>query len=642
MSIVQSQHIQMRNTHGFGNVLTRSIGTLINQWPSDWSNSNTSSGNRAVCFDTLLFEDFQSQAIPGTWLNLDLDGNTDANGRPMNWYIMNDAERTSPGDSNWCAVSSSWFTPLGQANNWLITTAVNPCPQTVLAWDEKPFEGPGFMDGYVILVSTTGTATNDFTDTIFVKAEDVGGGAGTPGPGVVHSSYSGNNGLWEHRQQSLGMYDNQTIYIAIVHNSDDDNLTMFDNIFVGVPTCAPTAGFTQSSNDLMASFTDISSVNGTATWLWDFGDGNTSNLQNPTHTYAFPGIYTVCLITTDTCSSDTSCAAVTITCSPPSAGFSITSNDLMATYTDTSTSNSALSTWLWDFGDGNTSNLQSPTHTYVLPGVYTVCLITTNACGGSDTACSSVTITCSPPSTGFSYLTNNLMASYTDTSTSNSIISTWLWDFGDGNTSSLQHPTHTYALQGVYTVCLITTNACGSSDTTCNVVTISCPQPDAGFNMGQSSLTVNFTDTSLTGGGITSWLWDFGDSYFSNLQNPSHTYALAGTYTVCLIITDSCGSTDTACSMITVTNNTNLEDHPVHSVGIYPNPVNEQLTLDQLDPMIAYSITIINNLGQIIESRRIVGQAMWLLNTSSYTPGQYTIRILVDDHMATRRFIKIE
>jgi hypothetical protein len=72
-----------------------------------------------------IIEDFQSKTIPAAWMNLDLDGNTDANNRPMNWYILADLQTTMPGDTNWVAAASSWFRPFAQANNWLIPVQIN-------------------------------------------------------------------------------------------------------------------------------------------------------------------------------------------------------------------------------------------------------------------------------------------------------------------------------------------------------------------------------------------------------------------------------------------------------------------------------------------------------------------------------------
>ncbi len=196
---------------------------------------NASSAAAGTC-DTILFEDFQSQTIPASWLNIDVDGNTDANGRPQDWFITADLETTTGTDTNWVAASSSWFTPFAQANNWLILDSVAICdPAVLLQWQSAPFEGPGFADGYKVLCSPTADTTfASFTDTLAVLAEDVGGGAGTPGPGWVHSSYNGTRGVLETWVVPMSAYNNTTVRIAYVHDSDDDNLLLVDNIFLGL------------------------------------------------------------------------------------------------------------------------------------------------------------------------------------------------------------------------------------------------------------------------------------------------------------------------------------------------------------------------------------------------------------------------
>lgn len=184
--------------------------------------------------DTLLYEDFQTQAIPATWTNLDIDGNTDANGRPQDWYISVDAQTTTPGDTNYVATASSWFNPAGVANNWLILDSIVVCsPDVELQWKSAPFEGPAFQDGYKVLVSTTTNAPAAFTDTIFIGAEDTTG-AGDIGFGTTHTSFNGNNGILQEWQVALSAYNGQTIYIAFVHDSNDDNLIALDDIFIGI------------------------------------------------------------------------------------------------------------------------------------------------------------------------------------------------------------------------------------------------------------------------------------------------------------------------------------------------------------------------------------------------------------------------
>lgn len=197
--------------------------------------SNAPLGAAGTC-DTIMFEDFQSQTIPATWLNWDIDGNTDANGLPQDWFIFNDAQTTVGIDTNWVARASSWFTPFAIANNWLIMDSFTVCdPAAVLQWQSAPFEGPGFADGYKVMVSPTGdTAMASFTDTLAVLAEDVGAGAGTWGPGWIHTTFNGTNGVLQTWVAGLAAYNGTSIRIAFVHDSDDDSSLLLDNIFAGL------------------------------------------------------------------------------------------------------------------------------------------------------------------------------------------------------------------------------------------------------------------------------------------------------------------------------------------------------------------------------------------------------------------------
>jgi PKD repeat protein len=128
---------------------------------------------------------------------------------------------------------------------------------------------------------------------------------------------------------------------------------------------------------------------------------------------------------------------------------------------------------------------------------------------------------------------------FTDASTGNP--ASWLWDFGDGNTSTEPSPTHTYAAAGTYTVTLTASSDCGASSaqqtvSVADAVPVSAFAHDAPQCLGQA---VSFTDAST--GLATAWFWDFGDGYSSTEQNPAHTYAAEGTYTVTLVASNGCG-----------------------------------------------------------------------------------------------------
>lgn len=156
----------------------------------------------------------------------------------------------------------------------------------------------------------------------------------------------------------------------------------------GCPT--PTSAFSASSSGKIGTFTNTSSTTGAATYLWEFGDGNTSQIMNSMHIYPSYGTYTVCLTVTDSCGSDSSCQQLTLTCQDPVAAFTDSTGSNGEIFFIDNTTNSPTS-WSWSFGDGSNSSTKNPAHTYTTNGTYEVCLIASNACG-ADTVCDSVTV----------------------------------------------------------------------------------------------------------------------------------------------------------------------------------------------------------------------------------------------------------
>ncbi len=139
----------------------------------------------------------------------------------------------------------------------------------------------------------------------------------------------------------------------------------------------------------------------------------------------------------------------------------------------------------------------------------------------------------------------------------------WAWTFGDAGTSTSQNPTHVYATNGTYNVCLIATNAGGSSVQVCKQVVVSnaAMQPVAAFTWANpSGGLVNFTDQSTNT--PTSWAWTFGDGGNSSSQSPSHVYTANGAYYVCLTATNAAGS-NTFCDSVHVTNISAINNAPV-------------------------------------------------------------------------------
>jgi len=313
--------------------------------------------------------------------------------------------------------------------------------------------------------------------------------------------------------------------------------------FSGAPTSGPVP--------LAVQFTDLSAGEITS-WWWSFGDGTTSTEQNPSHTYNSAGYFTVSLTVDGPEGSDTETKTdyINVTVAPPVAGFSAVPTSghrpLVVEFTDESTGE--ITSWSWDFGDGGTSTLQNPSHTYETAGYFTVSL-TVSGPGGSDTETKTnyISVTELAPVAGFSASPRSggtpLEVQFTDESTGT--VTSWSWDFGDGGTSTQQNPSHTYNSTGYFTVTL-TVSGPGGSDTETKAgyihATEAAPVADFTASPGSGSLplTVRFTDQSS--GAVTSWSWTFGDGATSTARSPLHTYISAGSFTVSLTVAGPGGS----------------------------------------------------------------------------------------------------
>ena len=322
----------------------------------------------------------------------------------------------------------------------------------------------------------------------------------------------------------------EELYRCIVFASSDClDPAIWPQLVVTYDQCSlPKAGFSYKSNYKQVQFNDSSS-NATS-WLWDFGDGQTSNMQNPIHTYAAGGDYKVCQQVYNECGQDNFCDSISV-CREPVSQFTYAhQNELTIAFTNQSLFSDSL---IWDFGDGQISYEQNPVHTYSQIGTYSVCLHATSVCG-HDNYCDSISF-CQEPVSNFSYSdNNNLTVAFTNESfLSDSLI----WNFGDDQISYEQNPIHTYSQEGDYNVCLKAINDCGEN-LYCSVINI-CREPISGFYYyNYNYLIINFVDTSSN---AESWYWDFGDGSSSTVQNPAHVYSHSSTYRVCLSVTNTCG-----------------------------------------------------------------------------------------------------
>lgn len=325
---------------------------------------------------------------------------------------------------------------------------------------------------------------------------------------------------------------------------------------------SPVASFITSSDSgcapLQISFSNTST--GAAAYLWRFGNGNISSLANPNCIYTAAGNYTVTLVAISASGLRDSSSRVITILGNPSAGFSATSPtpcDDYNVYAFTNLSSGAVS-YLWDFGDGSGSSQATPSHTYTSAGNYTVKLIATNIFGCQDIETRNAYISILPnPNASINVSQSSACDVNTvfQFSSPSAQISSWAWSFGDGNSSSLQNPSHQYAAPGAYQVSLIVTSAGGCSDTAQSLSQISIgtslvPSFTINDSSGCAPLPVRFTHSVPN---VSSLLWDFGDGNTSTLVNPTHTYTNPGTYSVTLTVTtqSGCNGSVTVPSLIT-------------------------------------------------------------------------------------------
>jgi PKD repeat protein len=243
-----------------------------------------------------------------------------------------------------------------------------------------------------------------------------------------------------------------------------DNFVLQIKVPAQPPVAAFTADRTSGEAPLTVTFTNLSTD--ATSYVWAFGDGGTSTEEDPIHTFESPGTYTVQLTATGEGGTDVEqkgryISAGLVLAADFSADVTIGENrQLAVNFTDLTAKNVPEVTYLWNFGDGFAGTVQNPTHTYTRAGQFTVSLKVTDPGGGTsstktktnyiriddvlDADFTATPVSGAPP----------LDVEFSDDSTGTTIQS-WLWNFGDGETSTAKDPQHTYDAAGLYTVTLV-------------------------------------------------------------------------------------------------------------------------------------------------------------------------------------------
>lgn len=383
------------------------------------------------------------------------------------------------------------------------------------------------------------------------------------------SSVSGSTYFWDlgdgstastatvsNKTYAAGNYDVKLVVTATGGCKDSSTQTIS---VLPAPTAAftVTSATTQCTKGSLFTFNNTSTSGAGVTYHWDFGDNSTHNIANPTKFYSNPGTYTITL--TVTTSGGSSFATNTVSVLPsPNVSFSSSTSINTVSFTNNSTiSSGTISTYNWDFGDGFTSTSTNPIKNFA-DGSYSVKLTATSDLGCVDSAINTVSVG-ALPTAAFTVSSATTQCSNSDNYTFNNTSTTgvgvtYLWNFGDGTTSTLYNPTKSYTTAGTFIVNLTVTNSVGSVTTSQTVIVLA--GPTVGFTTLSNTNSGNsftFISTSTVPAGTMTYYWDLGDgTLVDSTVNVTHTYAAPGTYTVKLIVVGSGGCSDSSSSTVTV------------------------------------------------------------------------------------------
>ncbi len=475
--------------------------------------------------------------------------------------------------------------------------------------------------------------------------------------------------------------------------------TYYDTAYIRLPRCK--ADFSWQPLRCYDAFTRCErayqftdgSTGDVEEWYWNFGDGDTSTLQNPIHIYGRDGNYVVSLAIR----TSFGCADAkydTLVAGDPNARCKadltweevypvncIDSTNCITPYhfiQFTDKSRGQISDWHWHFGDGDSSSLQDPLHIYAHNGRFVVSLTVTSYTGCSDTEVDTIILgdtLCEDCIASFSWnevypnadctrkstdcITPYYYIQFTDESAG--YVKEWLWNFGDGKTSEEQSPLHEYLFAGTYQVCLtvICNNWCYGW--VCKTIAVGDTIPGdcyAGFTVSDLNICevacpncscVQFQDKSSWN--AVQWHWDFGDGDTSSLQNPFHIYSVPpgdSVFNVCLAIKTSDNCYDTLCRLYNPLLDSLLSGYhntirASEKILVYPNPSDEEIYIDLSGDLATkdFVLVITDMFGRTVDMRKYHAGSVndrISYNVANLTNGQYICSIIADKKLIKGRF----
>lgn len=443
-----------------------------------------------------------------------------------------------------------------------------------------------------------------------------------------------------------------TVKLTVTDNSNSKSSTNFDTATVIVnfpPVAVAGEDMLLTSSEARFDGSKSSDKDGVLTaYLWEFGDGNTSNEIKPFHFYKKPGTYKVKLTVTDNTSVSSNKTSdeltVIINALPVAKAKSVSvaapGETINFDASESSDPDGSIAKYEWDFGDGNTAQGKSVTHKFTLPGLYTIKLkVADNT--GHENAVDYTYLTVKVNSTPLAKAGNSIIAApgdkiVLDASGSFDLdgeITKYSWNFSDKSPGiNSERAERVFEREGIYTAYLTVTDNSGASNNTANdrieIRINSMPVAKAGENIFSCSNTI-FFDGSLSadpdGDGLT-YVWDFGDGSpkLSGLK-VSHTYQKSGSYPVILSVNDGTGTKNSS-SETTIT--VIINERPVANAGLDKTICSGDLVLfdgsDSFDP----EGGLLKYLWDFGDGTKAEGVSP----AKKYnTPGNYTVTLTVQD-----------
>lgn len=309
-------------------------------------------------------------------------------------------------------------------------------------------------------------------------------------------------------------------------------------------TASFNATVTSGCVPLVVDFTDATTGGSPISWDYDFGDGGSSTAQNPRYTFTKPGTFKVEMTVYDG-SVYSKYSVYILVRKNPAANFTSSKNSYcpgeLVSFTNTTTpGDTTVKTTAWDFGDGNVTNSNgNVSKTYNNAGNYTIKMTVRDNFNCASTISKTAFITVNPkPTPTFSYIAKYSCVAPQKVNFSNNSGNSvsYVWDFGDGNTSTIAAPIIFYNTAKTYTVKLTATSdkGCVASSSTNIVVNFGKIKADFSTSAPAGCIPFDpkFKNTSLPSGAKFDYLWDFGDGTKSTLENPTKIISKTGTYQV--------------------------------------------------------------------------------------------------------------